>query len=390
MDAKFCLANWNWLGRHEPLLRDNTLGHQLLLAIGQVVSTKVYLPIQGKDQGVRQAQTSWRQKFLQSWMRSFLPSLEVMQDCFVVVFTGPDKPTQEDTVAMEGRTAEAPQKGEEMARKALRREVELHLEKKNFDPQARLLLDTNYVYMKAHCCTDLVEKLPQEPAVPEVFHACAECVSVDAAMDDVSKANGPVSATTAGEQERDAASDESMLGSTPWLSVLDDDQAQISSLLALDALLEQMERQERRVVANEVKAMLTEGGYGALDELGRKKLLKICDDFYDQCRKVRREDELAALWDRIRCLENANRTKRIHRRTLKERRKRRTTRRTMRGPRRTAHARKTASPNKKLNFACRRHAKRSPGSTTRIGRTLFPRSSATAIALGAIKWSPAR
>ena len=267
------------------------------------------------------------------------------------------------------------------------------MDKKLLDAQARLLIETNYVHKKAHYRTDLVERLAEEPEVPEVFQACAKFVPVDAAIEDESKASGPASATTAGEQEREAASDDGILDSTPWMSLFDDEQthaADISSLPALQTLLEKMEQQAGRIVANEVKAMLTDGGYGALDELGRKKLLKICDDFYDQCRKVRREDELAALWDRIRCLENANRTKRIHRRTLKERRKRRTTRRTMRGPRRTAHARKTASPNKKLNFACRRHAKRSPGSTTRIGRTLFPRSSATAIALGAIKWSPAR
>ena len=39
--SEFCLANWLWLGRHTPLLRDATLGSQLLLALGRVVSTKV-------------------------------------------------------------------------------------------------------------------------------------------------------------------------------------------------------------------------------------------------------------------------------------------------------------------------------------------------------------
>ena len=64
-----------------------------------------------------------------------------------------------------------------------------------------------------------------------------------------------------------------------------------------------MERQAGRVVANEVKAMLTEGGYGALDELGRKRLLQMCDEFHQKCNKIRREDELAALLDRIRSLQ---------------------------------------------------------------------------------------
>ena len=104
------------------------------LAIGRVVSTKVYLSSKGLDESVRQAQTIWRQKFLQSGMqgtaivygngsaddamRSFPASPEVMQDCFVAVFTGPEKPTEEETLVMEGRTEEAEQKREEMARQA--------------------------------------------------------------------------------------------------------------------------------------------------------------------------------------------------------------------------------------------------------------------------------
>ena len=207
---------------------------------------------------------------------------------------------------MEGRTEEAEEKREEMARRALRREVELQVDKKLLDAQARLLIETNYVYKKAHYRTDLVERLAEEPEVPEVFQACAKFVPVDAAMDDESKASGPASATTAGEQEREAASDDGILDSTPWLSLLDDEQthaADISSLPALQTLLDKMEQQAGRIVANEVKAMLTEGGYGALDELGRKRLLKICDDFHRHCHKWRREDEAAALLDRIRCLQ---------------------------------------------------------------------------------------
>ena len=76
-------------------------------------------------------------------MRSFPASPEVMQECFVAVFTGPEKPTEEETLAMEGRTEEAEQKREEMARQALRREVELQVDKKIFDAQARLLIETN-------------------------------------------------------------------------------------------------------------------------------------------------------------------------------------------------------------------------------------------------------
>ena len=65
---KYALANFNWLGRHPPELRDTTLGHQLLLPLGRVVSTKVYLSSKGRDEAVRQHATTWRHKFLQQDM----------------------------------------------------------------------------------------------------------------------------------------------------------------------------------------------------------------------------------------------------------------------------------------------------------------------------------
>ena len=66
------------------------------------------------------------------------------------------------------------------------------------------------------------------------------------------------------------------------MSVLDDDQTQtseLSKLPALQGLLEKMEQQAARVVANEVQALVADGGYGALDEVGRERLLQICNDF---------------------------------------------------------------------------------------------------------------
>ena len=103
--SKYCLANWLWLGRHPPLLREATLGHQLLLALGRTVSTKVYCSSKGTDEAVRQEKMTWTQTFLQQGMRgtaivfgngsvddamrSFPPTDNVVQDTFVAVFAGP-------------------------------------------------------------------------------------------------------------------------------------------------------------------------------------------------------------------------------------------------------------------------------------------------------------
>ena len=103
---KMALANDLWLGRHPPLLRRANLAHQLLLALGRVVSTKVYLSSKGGDIAVRQERESWRQKFLQYGMKgtaivfgngrvdeameSFPPEPDVVKDTFVAVFSGPE------------------------------------------------------------------------------------------------------------------------------------------------------------------------------------------------------------------------------------------------------------------------------------------------------------
>ena len=48
--------------------------------------------------------------------------------------------------------------------------------------------------------------------------------------------------------------------------------SELSKLPALQMLLEKMEAQARRVVANELKALVDDTDYGALDDLGRQNL----------------------------------------------------------------------------------------------------------------------
>ena len=114
----WALANFVWLGRHPLELRDTTLGQELLLPLGRVVSTKVYLSSKGRDEAVRHHAATWRQKFLQQGMQgtaivfgngnvseamsSFPPSADVLQESFVAVFTGPEKPTDQELAVMEG------------------------------------------------------------------------------------------------------------------------------------------------------------------------------------------------------------------------------------------------------------------------------------------------
>ena len=154
-----------------------------MLPLGRVVSTKVYLSSRGRDESVRQHAATWRQKFLQQGMqgtaivfgngnvgeamKSFPPEDDVLRDTFVAVFTRPEKPTAQEQEVMQGCSEDAVRKQTAMAQTALRKEVELEVDKVLFDKQARRLMDTSYVYHE--CATyrsDLVDALPPGRAVP--------------------------------------------------------------------------------------------------------------------------------------------------------------------------------------------------------------------------------
>ena len=240
--CKWALSNYNWLGRHLPLLRDTTLGHQLLLAKGRVVSTKVHLSSKGVDVVTRQHLPSWRKKFLQQGMSgtaivygngsaddamtSFPPDDNILQDSFMAVFTGPES----DVIL-------TPEEQEEQARAALRKEVELHVCKSTYEEQANLLIRTNYVYAKDKngYRTDLVSKLPETPSLPACFEACAKFIPASSSEVDATRATGPSSATTAAQQEIEAAAQDSA-ELDKWLSLVEDNHDEVAEMTSLPAL----------------------------------------------------------------------------------------------------------------------------------------------------------
>ena len=98
---------------------------------------------------------------------NFPPDDDVLRDTFVAVFTGPDKPTAQEQEIMQGCSEDAVRRQTAMAQAALRKEVELEVDKVLFDKQARRLMETNYVYHE--CATyrrDLVDALPPGRTVP--------------------------------------------------------------------------------------------------------------------------------------------------------------------------------------------------------------------------------
>ena len=265
--SKTALSNFLWLGRHHPLLREASLGHQMLLALARVVSTKVYLSSKGVDEAARQQAASWRQRFLQSGIQGtaivfknasadqalagFPPTGEELQKTFAAVFTGPENPTEAQQADIDGTELQHEMARLAMARARLRKEVEFQVDKELLDKQARLLLDANYVYKAdGKYRSDLVDKLPSGSAVLACFEACAVFVRTDADDSDIKQASGPASSTVAGEQEEEARDAEELV---KWMSVVDEDDADIgemTSLPSLQGMLDRMESQAGRVAAN--------------------------------------------------------------------------------------------------------------------------------------------
>ena len=100
--------------------------------------------------------------------------------------------------------------------------------------------------------------------------ACARFVKVNPDEEDVKQAGGPATSTTAGEQEAAAAAAADAAELVKWLSVIDEDTAdaaELSTLPSLQRLLERMETQAGRFVANETYSVVEKGGFSALDEV---------------------------------------------------------------------------------------------------------------------------
>ena len=168
---------------------------------------------------------------------------------------------------------------------SMRSKVEV--DKVELDSQARYFLRTNYVYQAdGRYRADLLDAMPEERVVPPCFGACAVFVSVDSAKTDVGQASGPATATTAGEQETLAAEEADAAELVKWFSIVDEDNADVAEMTVMPSmqrLLERMESQAGRVVANELLAMAAENVYGAEDELGRSRFGTLSRELHALC-----------------------------------------------------------------------------------------------------------
>ena len=80
------------------------------------------------------------------------------------------------------------------------------------------------------------------------------------------------------------------------------DAEEVSTLPTLQRLLEKMETQAGRVVANEAYCAVEQGGFSALDQVGRERLRNVCRDFHAQCQQTSAEAEARALLWRVQAI----------------------------------------------------------------------------------------
>ena len=101
--------------------------------------------------------------------------------------------------------------------------------------------------------------------------------------EDVTCASDLASSATASEQMLDAKIAYGLKSLTPWMLLLDEEEedvADISSLPALEFLLDKIETTAGRVIANELLAIVDTSDYGAEDDIGREKVAQICKLFH--------------------------------------------------------------------------------------------------------------
>eukprot|EP00959_Pyramimonas_sp_CCMP1952_P255456 5335885-Pyramimonas_sp.AAC.1 len=89
-----------------------------------------------------------------------------------------------------------------------------------------------------------------------------------------------------------------------------DDVSELTSVPALQGMLERMESQAGRAVANELMSRLEEQGGEdralPLDEIGRHRLRDLCQEFRARCRKISPGEDTAKLRWRVQALETNN------------------------------------------------------------------------------------
>ena len=326
--CKYSLANDMWLGRWDPLFRNANLSHQMLLALARVVATKIVLRPEGRASQGSDTENKWDFLFHQAGMigsailfanadcGSAMPHFPptALGDTFAVSFVAKPSELEEPDAASMGSTEElraeglsgAEARAQGYAKARVSKIAKLKVDRREFDQQAAALKDTNVVFNTTEYRADLVASWVPDATVPTVPPVILNSVVAVPLADDAGTvvSSGPGDATAAGEEERlDAdveASRQARYISAFETQVADLNESTTSGTMEVVSLINQLQELEQaaqRSVAAEMETAI-EANPDLIDDAGRERILKLCQDVRRRCQRLSSADMRAKLeWE---------------------------------------------------------------------------------------------
>ena len=286
--CKFALANDLWLGRPDPLLWQANMTHEMCLALARTVATKVVLRAGGAQQNGASNGNQWDAAFHQS---GYVGSSVLFHngDARHAVESLPP-PQLNDAMAITFCT-DLPHEGQEAGRAAVSKIVELRLKKALFLEQAAALQKTNCVYAAgvAEINRELLTEWLQdaEEAVPPVVLDCVVTVPVGEDGPGVMRQEGPADATADHVQVQQ---DETVFAMESQVKDFNEEKTDVSTkIVSLLEKIDELEAAGARSVSVELATLMGDDTT-LVDHLGRQRILQLCDEVQETCRKLSAAD----------------------------------------------------------------------------------------------------
>ena len=286
--CKFALANDLWLGRPDPLLWQANMTHEMCLALARTVATKVVLRAGGAQQNGASNGNQWDAAFHQS---GYVGSSVLFHngDARHAVESLPP-PQLNDAMAITFCT-DLPHEGQEAGRAAVSKIVELRLKKALFLEQAAALQKTNCVYAAgvAEINRELLTEWLQdaEEAVPPVVLDCVVTVPVGEDGPGVMRQEGPADATADHVQVQQ---DEAVFAMESQVKDFNEEKTDVSTkIVSLLEKIDALEAAGARSVSVELATLMGDDTT-LVDHLGRQRILQLCDEVQETCRKLSAAD----------------------------------------------------------------------------------------------------
>ena len=286
--CKFALANDLWLGRPDPLLWQANMTHEMCLALARTVATKVVLRAGGAQQAGATSGSQWDAAFHQS---GYIGSSVLFHNGDARHALDSLPPRQlNDAMAITFCT-DLPQEGQEAGRAAVSKIVELRLKKALFLEQAEALQKTNPVYAAgvAEINRELLTEWLQdtEEAVPPSVLDCVITVPVGEDGPGIMRQEGPAQATA---DHCPVQQDETVFALESQVKDFNENKTDVcSKIVSLLEKIDELEAAGARSVSVELATLMGEDTT-LVDHLGRQRILQLCDEVQETCRKLSAAD----------------------------------------------------------------------------------------------------